>query len=203
MRSQRLSTQQRIDMIKLMFYLSFVTFVTAMTMPPNFPSMEKQAWHSAVQSEAGTLSVVRGRVQTAVAWGRMLNAVNTTGFARLEVLSNKNAPPYIQAYAAGFVEGALTQRLIFFAVNNTWPSFFGTPLHDIPLNVSRFIEENDAWVRHQIIASSDDAQYWRHVNYSYAQLDGLCAGYNSTAPLEEALLKTDVMVSDVHIGAVL
>ena len=90
-----------------------------LAMPPNFPALNETSagWHSTVRSAGGSWRLIQGWDDEAVAWGRFLDATQETGFARLEVRSNGKKEALDQAYGAGFVEGALSHKLIFFAVS--------------------------------------------------------------------------------------
>jgi len=49
---------------------------------------------------------------TPVAFGYFYDELNSTGWGRLYIHSNGDLPGYVQSYAAGYLEGALTSIYI-------------------------------------------------------------------------------------------
>eukprot|EP01147_Barroeca_monosierra_P001657 gene1659-4787_t len=104
------------------------------------------------------------------------------GWDRLNIATNPNFDNSVAASAAGFTEGKLTAGRIFDHAVNT--GVYGTSLNK---NLTTFIETNINFMKQKIAdskklkPSSDDAVYWHHVELIWEQLQGVCAGYNSTS----------------------
>jgi hypothetical protein len=114
------------------------------------------------------------------AWGWYNDSIDNTGWSTLEIHTNESCNNVDQMFAAGKLEGALTQhRSKLFLDNN-----FGT--QRFAHNLRTFLADNDSWMRSQIAANPGDV-YWEHVNLSLIHWEGLYAGYNATAPPSEAL----------------
>ena len=82
--------------------------------------------------------------------------------------------------AAGLLEGGLTQHRAFEFLSNV----FGTQTFSEPLRA--FLKDNLEWMNEQVAAFPTD-EYWQHVGLSIVHWRGVYAGYNATAPPEEAL----------------
>eukprot|EP00698_Gefionella_okellyi_P023044 TRINITY_DN7740_c0_g1_i1.p1 TRINITY_DN7740_c0_g1~~TRINITY_DN7740_c0_g1_i1.p1 ORF type:complete len:554 (+),score=107.20 TRINITY_DN7740_c0_g1_i1:208-1662(+) len=89
-----------------------------------------------------------------------------------------------QAFAAGFLEGALSQHRIYQYYINFCSNEFN--LTTGPERLMTWLDDNLSWVRLQAQSQTSDA-YWRHIALILSQLDGLAAGYASVAPASEAL----------------
>ncbi|CAJ1446477.1 unnamed protein product, partial [Effrenium voratum] len=113
------------------------------------------------------------------ATGRFLDAMNTTGWARLHVRGIHKGSTLNDrlrlAFAAGYVEAALTAERTW----QHWQNLF----HDSYSNrteyqkVKDFVVANDAFARSNINRSAASDEYWAEVAVLWAQLDGLVAGH--------------------------
>ena len=118
--------------------------------------------------------------------------VNVTGWGRLEVETRSGAPDGLAAFAAGYVEAALTTDLISFVWQNIGP----TP----EKAVMSFIEANTQWVEAQVRSAtvredaSESATYWAAAKLVYDQLDGLAAGYDAHRGVLRPLSRTQLML---------
>ena len=81
-----------------------------------------------------------------------------------------------QAYAAGYIEGALTQSRIWNHWRNAWYSMFDGKIGQLPKSVKTCLKASDSWLRSQATAAGAGDPYWGHVSVVLAQLDGLVAG---------------------------
>eukprot|EP01119_Soliformovum_irregulare_P003724 TRINITY_DN1475_c0_g1_i1.p1 TRINITY_DN1475_c0_g1~~TRINITY_DN1475_c0_g1_i1.p1 ORF type:complete len:533 (+),score=102.06 TRINITY_DN1475_c0_g1_i1:202-1599(+) len=95
-----------------------------------------------------------------------------------------------QAYALGYLEGAMTVEGIW----NSWLNFSpnGTKPYPLASAARNFITTNDAWIRS--MAKSNDSDYWYQVSLLLAQFDGLFAGYNHYASESQKLAYTDFLI---------
>jgi len=117
--------------------------------------------------------------------------MNKTGWTQLKIETNPAFDDDIMMHAAGYLEGALSQHEIF----QYSQSYFDSEFHGSkpPKELTDFIHENDAWTRQQSKANPNDP-FWRHVQLVLVQLDGLIAGYQATAPKNEYLSYSDIVI---------
>jgi hypothetical protein len=125
--------------------------------------------------------------QPSLAWAVFNNSVNATGWATLEVHGNASYPNVDVAWAAGFAEGVASgapsgggENSIFDYITSTGADV------DLGAKLDAFLAANRLWVQGQA-ASNPASPYWSNVALVYEQLDGLAAGYASTAPPSQQL----------------
>jgi hypothetical protein len=118
---------------------------------------------------------------TSLAWGSFNDTLLSTGWSRLTLSTVSGAADESQvAYAAGFLEAALTwQRMYEFNTNN-FGDFVVTPAFE------KFLQTNLAYTRAQAAANAADP-FWYHVALTNAQLQGLYDGYSQYASADKAL----------------
>lgn len=117
-----------------------------------------------------------------VAWAGYDDAsYYTTGWGFLEVHSSSNFTDELQAFAAGYVEGALTVERTFQFVSN---AFVGSQSYEGALG--QYLTDQLAYVKAQVEGNPGDA-YWHHVGLVHSQLEGLYAGYSEYAAPEQQL----------------
>lgn len=104
--------------------------------------------------------------------------LETTGWAKLHISTNAKYADAQQAYAAGVIEGYLTEDRIYSHWNNlntyTWQG------KGMPEHVKDFLRKQAAWTSQQIKANPQD-NYWQQVNTVFQQYAGLVYGYNNVA----------------------
>eukprot|EP00931_Biecheleriopsis_adriatica_P095125 TRINITY_DN68753_c0_g1_i1.p1 TRINITY_DN68753_c0_g1~~TRINITY_DN68753_c0_g1_i1.p1 ORF type:complete len:557 (-),score=92.09 TRINITY_DN68753_c0_g1_i1:27-1697(-) len=108
------------------------------------------------------------------------DSIATTGWAKLRVIG-RSRERLKMAFAAGFVEGALTAERTYQHMSSYQLAAFNTssPNHTAAWQeASAFLLENDQFVRQQIRNSATTDPYWAELQLVYAQLDGLLAGNN-------------------------
>jgi hypothetical protein len=117
-------------------------------------------------------------------------SMNATGWATLDVQTTKGVDDSSQAYGAGYLEGYITQSLIWDWWVNTIACDGPTP----PL-VYEFINKNDAWLQSQISACADygTCEYWNQVSLMMMQLDGLTDGYNNATTPNKRLTRLQLL----------
>ena len=74
----------------------------------------------------------------ASAWGSFADEVNETGWSRLHILTNSSRSDEEQTFAAGYLEGLLTQPQIYHSFLNN----FGPDVPRVPEHSVRFVEVN-------------------------------------------------------------
>lgn len=96
------------------------------------------------------------------------------GWNYLSIRSNENYPNFDQAYAAGFLEGALTAKQMYIQIKIRFPD--PAP----PQKVQRFFDENAKWEEEEK-ASGRHPDYWEQRSLLDVQVDGIYDGYMSKA----------------------
>lgn len=124
------------------------------------------------------------------------------------VWTNESFPDRWQAYAAGYVEAALTHNRIYEYAINTEGNTSGWSA-----KLSAFVATNNEWMSEQIAAhplppagsnerASPEAAWWHQVSLMLRQFDGLRDGYRATCgpahTLSEATLLTLSLHSDME-----
>eukprot|EP00054_Salpingoeca_dolichothecata_P001998 m.21431 g.21431 ORF g.21431 m.21431 type:complete len:539 (-) comp12694_c0_seq1:32-1648(-) len=107
-----------------------------------------------------------------------------SGFGVLKIETQPQFNNTEQYFAAGYLEGQLTQKEIFDMYTNmlSVEPVYKSP----PKNLTDFLDTQFKWVRAQVTERSSDV-YWQNVGYIMAQFDGLVAGYGDKAPESEKL----------------
>ncbi|XP_021573200.1 putative phospholipase B-like 2 isoform X2 [Carlito syrichta] len=126
----------------------------------------------------GQLRLVDGRHPDAVAWANLTNAMHKTGWAFLELGTNGRYNDSLQAYAAGVVEAAVSEELIYMHWMNTVVNYCGPFEYEVDYceKLKSFLAANLEWVQEQM-ASSTDSAYWHQVRLTLLQLKGLEDSY--------------------------
>ena len=114
-----------------------------------------------------------------MAWGSFQDAINSTGWAVLDVHTSSSASGNTQSYAAGFLEGSLTHTRITQHLQNMWGvDFKGYATGTVPQKIRDFVSANMEWMVNKVKANPSDT-YWATVGYLLAQLHGLADGYEA------------------------
>jgi len=148
----------------------------------------------------GQFFLKAGRAADAIAWGSFENRINETGWSVLDVHSTVNNAGSDQAYAAGYLEGALMAPMIHMHFQNVWQLNFNAsvPFPAVPAPEHDFVQGNLAWMRQGEVTASPSDKYWQHVGFLLDQLDGLTAGYN--AKTNSNLSSTQMMILSLIDG---
>jgi hypothetical protein len=101
------------------------------------------------------------------------NTMNTTGWGTLSVETATGAADSDAAFAAGYVEGAITPDLIDMQWQNMGPKPYPSA------KAVSFIEQNNQYVKEQVAAHGGTDIYWAGVGLVYDQLAGMAAGYEA------------------------
>ncbi|KAM6155757.1 putative phospholipase B-like 2 [Rhynchocyon petersi] len=131
-----------------------------------------------LDSVTGQLRLVEGRHPDAVAWATLTNAILETGWAFLELGTNGRYNDSLQAYAAGVVEAAVSQELIYMHWMNTMVNYCGPFQYEAGYceKLKSFLETNLEWMQDQMELNKDSA-YWHQVRLTLLQLKGLEDSY--------------------------
>jgi len=106
-----------------------------------------------------------------------------TGWYVLNLESYSTFSDYDQAYAAGYVEGAITQQLIWYG----WLNAFNSSNFTFTAPFLKFITTNDQWVSNEVEQNQKNSTYWAQIALQLTQFDGLIAGYKAVAPVEQMM----------------
>uniref|UniRef100_A0A2K6F1I0 Phospholipase B-like n=1 Tax=Propithecus coquereli TaxID=379532 RepID=A0A2K6F1I0_PROCO len=131
-----------------------------------------------LDAATGQLRLVDGRHPDAVAWANLTNAIHETGWAFLELGTSGSYNDSLQAYAAGVVEAAVSQELIYMHWMNTVVNYCGPFEYEVGYceRLKSFLEANLEWVREEMALNADSA-YWHQVRLTLLQLKGLEDSY--------------------------
>jgi Phospholipase B len=129
---------------------------------------------------------------TVVSHGKFIDAIMTTGWGEVYVTTQDSFTDLEQAYAAGYLEAAMTHERIY---------QLGKMIKDqnekTHPRVMDYFRKQDQFLRSKIATvnpelATDDDRYWYQVALVLAQLDGLVAGYNANCAQTEHLTREDL-----------
>ena len=134
----------------------------------------------------------------AAAWAAYTASYDAVGWDVLNVTTSddKTVAVIDSMYAAGYLEGYLTQKAMYVSYQNIYSQFFTVHMPP-PAKFVTWIDTHMAWVRGKVSAESATDSYWEAVGAVLAQLDGLTAGYNSVAPKAEQLTAMDMLLQNM------
>lgn len=116
----------------------------------------------------------------ALAWATYNDSISSTGWSRLDIAGAAAAAnETLVAFAAGALEGVLTQRRAYEFNTNNFRS-------ELPAALSSYIEANWAWTNGMAATHAAD-ELWYQVGLLNAQVSGMWAGYSAVAPANESL----------------
>ncbi|XP_006877031.1 PREDICTED: putative phospholipase B-like 2 [Chrysochloris asiatica] len=131
-----------------------------------------------LDTKTGQLSLVDGRRSDAVAWANLTNAIHETGWAFLELGTSGRYNDSLQAYAAGMVEAAVSEELIYMHWMNTVVNYCGPFEYEVGYceKLKSFLEANLEWMQEEMELNRDSI-YWHQVRLTLLQLKGLEDSY--------------------------
>jgi len=136
--------------------------------------------------DGGKWKVTQGKAKDYIALAQIQNNPNATGWTTLDIETNGHTEDETQAFAAGYIEGALTTELIYQSWITQLEFFFQGTYSPL---AAAWLAKNDAWVRAQVKSCSSleetsaayvasDCDYWYQIGLVLTQLDGMVQGYN-------------------------
>lgn len=135
------------------------------------------------------LTIQPGKNKSCSAWGSWADTVDTEGWGYLTIESNAGHSDSIQAFAAGWLEGSLTQERMYQSVTSNYYQAFGN--RSTPVSLSTYLETNTEWMKAQLNSNPTDP-FWLHIGYVMLQVEGLTGGYQSVQPPDQQLQYFDV-----------
>ncbi|KAH8269961.1 hypothetical protein KR018_000851 [Drosophila ironensis] len=126
------------------------------------------------------------------------DSVYENGWAQIEVETQRSYPDWVQAYAAGKLEGSLTWRNIYNQWSNTIAS--SCERDDSTKNFCDWLREllktNFARLKRQSVVKAETDHYWHQLNLFVNQLEGLADGYNRGATRARSGLEEEIHLED-------
>ena len=89
-----------------------------------------------------------------------------------------------QAYAAGYLEGFATARVLYDYWVNTVQGYCDGKMAQVCEKLTSYLSENTLWVKSKIAHHCNDKEcspYWHQVDLFYEQVNGLTDGYDALA----------------------
>lgn len=124
---------------------------------------------------------------SALAWATLQYSAQEIGWNILDLTTNTHQADELTSYAAGYLEGYITQVDMWSA----FMSFANGTTTNYPSDVWQWIASNEIWYRG--MASLETSQYWNQVQLVLNQYDGMLSGYNAAANESETLSPSDFM----------
>ena len=132
---------------------------------------------------AGTTSLAQWLAQRAaegapplLAYGLFNDTIDANGWSVLELHTNGSIPDRLQARAAGYFEGAVTNQRSYEFITNV----HGGKSRWSP-QLTQFVHDNLNWIAIQSDANGKDPFWWQ-TGLLFEQWEGLYAGYSAYAP---------------------
>jgi len=130
-----------------------------------------------------------GASTDADATGRFHDEMYETGWGRLYLQSPSVTAN--TAFAAGFLEGALTAHRIVTHLANYKTA---QKLDPVPADLQTFVEATDTWIRGRLQNQNGKDPYWNTVKFQYEQMDGMMQGANAYVSKDQQLSRLDVLL---------
>ncbi|XP_042204153.1 putative phospholipase B-like 2 isoform X2 [Homarus americanus] len=118
------------------------------------------------------------------------------GWGYLEVETNPEFPDAVQAYAAGFAEGAASNDMIYKAYRNTLEGLCEWKSQEFCDRLQEYLKKNMQWMKAMVQLKNKSCPVWHNVELILAQMNGVSDGYNRTAniPIEsDSILLLNLM----------
>ncbi|XP_063605889.1 putative phospholipase B-like 2 isoform X2 [Penaeus indicus] len=126
-----------------------------------------------------------------VARGNFTDHTFEDGWGYLEIETNPAYPDTIQAYAAGFAEGASSQDMIYKSYRNTLEGFCEWKSQKFCDNLREFLKKNIQWMKSMIALKRRSCPVFYNIDLILTQMNGVADGYNKTGKFpipDEAIL---------------
>ena len=140
----------------------------------------------------------RGGAQTA-AWASYAASYTTIGWDVLNITTASQGDQGDAMYAAGYLEGHLSQKAIWSAYQNMYPQFFQWGQKP-PKTFTAWINKHMDWVAAKVAAppaAAAEKVYWQTVGSILSQLRGVAAGYAAAAPAAEFMSPADFLIMNL------
>ncbi|KAH8379591.1 hypothetical protein KR009_005912 [Drosophila setifemur] len=126
------------------------------------------------------------------------DSVYENGWAQIEVETQRSYPDWVQAYAAGKLEGSLTWRNIYNQWSNTIAS--SCERDESSENFCTWLREllttNFERLKRQAVIKAETDHYWHQLHLFVNQLEGMVDGYIRGATRARSELEGEIPLSD-------
>ncbi|KYQ96786.1 phospholipase B [Tieghemostelium lacteum] len=173
---------------KLLFVFVFVFLVSVTVSQSSDSSWDSEPEYFTVYQNPsnGGFIVKPVKDQTGIAYAAYSNDMNITGWGYLSLTTNKQFPDLLQASAAGYLEGYITQSMIWQNWVNMYVNEYTSSISE---PVQNWMADNVAYMAQQYgaysgLESSTDTDafnqtYWSHVQLVMTQMISMVDGYNN------------------------
>ena len=117
-----------------------------------------------------------------IACGYFNDSLNMTGWHVLEIKTNNqqnnadNITDYDRMYAAGYLEGYLSSKEIYYSYFTQWAGM-KNDYQPFEQELIEWVNQQRQWMNQQFI-NNPNSTYWQYVQGLTAQFDGEIVGYN-------------------------
>ena len=140
------------------------------------------------QDKNGKLKLVRGVLIKSISWGSYDNSVNSTGWGVLNIHTNPDYPPKLQAYCAGYLESFFTHELMYDYWHNYQANEYDAGMS---YGIKEFMMKQYKWWKYQIEHNENDV-YWQQQRLIYEQFKGLVDGFEKYHKGNEKLTMDEI-----------
>jgi hypothetical protein len=164
-----------------MLKLSRLIFIVLIAAVATAQQLPKQQFYVHFENGRAFLSKDAVNPYTGAAFAASIQYTPNQMATGWDILNVTTSPAYsdaMQAYAAGFGEGATTYASVW---DNFIDNFNGTEVN-FPQHVQQWLDSNWRWVKQQVAANNLTSAYWFQVGLQVRQFEGLQDGLNSVAP---------------------
>ncbi|KAH8406810.1 hypothetical protein KR222_004224 [Zaprionus bogoriensis] len=126
------------------------------------------------------------------------DSVYENGWAQIEVETQRSYPDWVQAYAAGMLEGSLTWKNIY----NQWANTISSSCERDESSqkfcewLRELLTRNYEYLKQQAHAKSEHDHYWHQLHLILNQLEGMETGYIRGATRARSDLEEEIPLSD-------
>ncbi|XP_062522437.1 phospholipase B-like [Corticium candelabrum] len=138
--------------------------------------------------------------QKGIAYGSFVDEINKTGWSQLDIRSGYGLPvdDEVVMYAAGYLEGAFTARMIPQCQHNLRSIMMEVIKTDENLaKVEKFLQQQFDWMKSMIMGNKKDP-FWRHIHLIYQQFMGLFDGYNAFSPTGKQATELEFLLFNAY-----
>ncbi|XP_034481084.1 putative phospholipase B-like lamina ancestor [Drosophila innubila] len=126
------------------------------------------------------------------------DSVYENGWAQIEVETQRSYPDWVQAYAAGKLEGTLTWKNIY----NQWANTISSSCERDESSqkfcdwLRELLTRNYEHLKEQAEANAEHDHYWHQLYLVFMQLEGMQSGYERGAERARSDLEEEIPLSD-------
>ncbi|KAJ4460639.1 putative lysosomal/endosomal membrane protein p67 [Paratrimastix pyriformis] len=176
-------------LIFIILIVTAISLVFVLTFALSEPYISATLYYSATDEPHFSLQMGVEDDASGCAWAELENTTSllATGWLRFYVESSqRNCPPEAQAFAAGFLEGALTYDAIWNRHQSLAPWLYDPAAGTTPSpEMTQWVGANLEWLRQRAAhcgnGTTAPERACRHLGYALAQFEGLVRGFQGAA----------------------